>query len=1178
MTTIGQLFTKPVDRPIEGVIKADDAQHLATEIDEYVITNETASELSDLLETYTAPVYGGGNGVWISGFFGSGKSHLLKMLAHLLGDVPDQAYPRTEVVGQFTRKAHDAEDTMLAASIMKTATIPATALLFNIDVKANLIAKTQRDALLQVFVKVFNEARGYYSDPFVARFERDLDKNGRLDQFKAAFFSIAGKPWEQGREEGILQEHNITAAWSQVTSEPGVDDILTRYEDRYALSIEDFADEVAEWLSTQTSDHRLLFMVDEVGQFIGSEVNLMLNLQSIVEQLNTKCKGRAWVFVTSQEDMESVIGDRTKQQASDFSKIRDRFKIRMKLTSADVEEVIQKRLLGKTSQATSELADLYDAQETNFRTLFEFTDGSKTYRNYASPEHFIGVYPFVPYQFPFFQSALMGLSEHNVFEGRHASVGERSMLGVVQDVTKQLVNTPVGHVVPFDLMFSGIRSSVKSAATRNITTAEQNLPAGPNRTIAIRLLKALFLVKYVKGFNATPRNLTVLMFDQFGTDIAALHQSVTRALDLLDQETYVQRNGMVYEYLTNEEQEIEQEIKNTDVDSSDVSKLLVRIITEDVVKATTFRHQATGRDFKYEVRLDDASYSRAQPLAVHYISPAIGQTREVILAQSMGRDEVRVILADDPKLYADLKLHVQTEKYIRTRSGSSLTETQNHILESKRRLNDDRRRELIDRVRSAISNSELVVNGTPLLVSATDPEARVIEGVSQLVNRMYTNLSLLGAVTYTEQQIAGFAAEDADAIIGRGYDKLQPAADEVTTFVMNQRKLGATVTVKKIVENFEAKPYGWPLPAILCAIARLFANAKITLTLDGHLLKRTEVAEALRNSGKQANIVVSEQRQFDATKVTRVRNFAKEFFNTGDFPADPLDLASRLKDRLAEELRDVQRDREAYSQYPFISALDEPIRLLDDVQGRPEAWYLEEFTTHIDELLDAKEDAIDPIRAFLKGQQKDIYDSAYALLLANKDNLRYVPNGETDAVRTLLKDPTIFRGAGITKLREAASVLDSATNEVVTGERAKAVAAVMERWDEVAASNAYAEATDDAKAQAKRIVDATVQRINEAASVPVIRQLADDFEERPYGDIFTILETSRHQPPAVGEWDPTIEPSATQPVVVKPLVHVRNLPKPKVHVMETDVDVDHYVDELRGILHGVIADGKRISA
>ena len=178
--------------------------------------------------------------------------------------------------------------------------------------------------------------------------------------------------------------------------------------------------------------------MDEVGQFIGSNTHLMLNLQTIAESLNTKCRGRAWVFVTSQEDMDKVVGDRTRQQGNDFSKIQARFKTRVKLTSADVEEVIRKRLLEKNAAGEAALRTIYAAESANFKTLFDFVDGAKTYRNYTDEAHFVGTYPFVSYQFPLFQAAIEGISDHNVFEGRNSSVGERSMLGVVQQVAKDI--------------------------------------------------------------------------------------------------------------------------------------------------------------------------------------------------------------------------------------------------------------------------------------------------------------------------------------------------------------------------------------------------------------------------------------------------------------------------------------------------------------------------------------------------------------------------------------------------------------------------------------------------------------------------------------------------------------------------------------------------------------------
>ena len=370
---LNEIFTKDVQRPIEGVIKADDGAHLGTEVDEYVLTNEAARGVELLLEAYTN--YTNANGVWISGFFGSGKSHLLKMLAHLLGDVEGQEFDRAKVSNSFRTKA---TDKFLPALLTKADGISAKSLLFNIDQKATLISKDQSDALLKVFVKVFDESRGYYGNQgHVARFERDLDTRGQYEPFKAAFERIAGIPWLLGREQTALEASSIDAAFTEVHGN-ATNGIIKQYSASYSVSIEDFADEVKAWLDKQDKGFRLNFFVDEVGQFIGSNTHLMLNLQTIAESLNTKCQGRAWVFVTSQEDMDKVVGDRTKQQGSDFSKIQARFSTRVKLTSADVEEVIRKRLLEKNNAGTAALSEIYAKESANFKTLFDFVDGAKS--------------------------------------------------------------------------------------------------------------------------------------------------------------------------------------------------------------------------------------------------------------------------------------------------------------------------------------------------------------------------------------------------------------------------------------------------------------------------------------------------------------------------------------------------------------------------------------------------------------------------------------------------------------------------------------------------------------------------------------------------------------------------------------------------------------------------------
>ena len=374
MTALTDIFSKKIDRPIEGVIKADDASGLLNEVEEYVLTNEIKKSLSAFLSAYNDYNVKTQNGVWISGFFGSGKSHLLKMLALLL---ENETVGGKTVAELFIPKCEG--DAELQASLKKACQMPSKSILFNIDQKSDAITTKQTDALLSVFVKVFDEMCGYYGKQgYIAQFERDLDSRNLYDDFKDAFQRIANKPWDKGRTQAILEGRNIAKAYAEISGEPesSANGIIDKYRKDYNLSIEDFAKQVKAYIDKQSKDFRLNFFVDEVGQYIADNTQLMLNLQTLACSLASVCKGQAWIIVTAQEDMTSVFGEIGKKQGNDFSKIQARFANRLKLTSANVDEVIRKRLLAKKDEFLPQLNRMYAEQSNNFKTLFNFTDGT----------------------------------------------------------------------------------------------------------------------------------------------------------------------------------------------------------------------------------------------------------------------------------------------------------------------------------------------------------------------------------------------------------------------------------------------------------------------------------------------------------------------------------------------------------------------------------------------------------------------------------------------------------------------------------------------------------------------------------------------------------------------------------------------------------------------------------
>jgi len=316
--SLKKMFEKPVDRHIEGVIKADDQEHLYHELDEYVLTNEVAKRLEAFLDAYLH--YEGANGVWISGFFGSGKSHILKILSLIL---ENQTVDGTPALDLFLPKCKD--NALLRGDLQKAADIPSKSILFNIDQKADVISKTQIDALLAVFVKVFDEMCGYYGKQgHIAQFERDLDSRDQYDAFKSVYKEISGKEWEFGREQALLEGHNIAKAYAEVASvESEVAlGILDKYRKDYKVSIEDFANQVLAYIERQEPNFRLNFFVDEVGQYIAGNTKLMTNLQTIAESLATKCRGKPGLLLPPRKICIKSLGISAINRERTFQKFK----------------------------------------------------------------------------------------------------------------------------------------------------------------------------------------------------------------------------------------------------------------------------------------------------------------------------------------------------------------------------------------------------------------------------------------------------------------------------------------------------------------------------------------------------------------------------------------------------------------------------------------------------------------------------------------------------------------------------------------------------------------------------------------------------------------------------------------------------------------------------------------
>ena len=468
---IKNMFSKPIDRDIKGVIKVgqDDDANIKQELEEYVVTRELQKHFSDFFASYKRGITGNTDkmGVWISGFFGSGKSHFLKILSYLL---ENKEVGGKKAIDYFVDD-NKISDQMVLADMKLAGTIPTDVVLFNIDSKSEVNGKQSKVAIVSVLQNVFNEMQGFSgSNPFLADLERKLTEEGKYNLFKEKFEDSFGSAWEESRSDFDFIQDDVV----EVLDEIGFMSIeagrnwCEKATGEYTYKVEDFARLVKKYLDKKESNHHIVFLIDEIGQYIGDDSKLMLNLQTVTEDLGTACGGKAWIIVTSQQDIDSI----TKTKGNDFSKIQGRFDTRLSLSSANVDEVIKKRILEKNEAGKQTLTLLYDDKATVIKNLILFNDGVEK-KLYSDRVNFADIYPFIPYQFNLLGSVLTSIRTHGA-SGKHLAEGERSMLALFKESAVKVMNDEPGTIVPFNMFYDALEQFLDHSHKGVISRALDN--------------------------------------------------------------------------------------------------------------------------------------------------------------------------------------------------------------------------------------------------------------------------------------------------------------------------------------------------------------------------------------------------------------------------------------------------------------------------------------------------------------------------------------------------------------------------------------------------------------------------------------------------------------------------------------------------------------------------------
>ena len=997
------IYKSDINRDINGVIKVaqNDERSIQQELSEYIITRELRKHFNTFFSNYekALSIPTDKIGVWISGFFGSGKSHFLKMLSYLLSN---EVVAGKHAVEYFADKF---DDPMMFAQVEHCASIPTDTILFNIDSKSPI--NKDKTAILRVFAKVFYEHLGFYgNDLKVAKLEQFISKAGKMEQFKQTFEEINGDTWENARDTFAFFEDDIVDCLIDVL---GMSETAARNwfngTETADMNIEQLVREIKEYVDSKGKNYRLLFMIDEVGQYIGSDSDLMLNLQTIVEEIGTHCVGKVWVVVTSQEAIDSI----TKIAGNDFSKIQGRFNTRLSLSSSSVDEVIKKRILAKNENAENMLRMSYGKNSAVLKNLFSFdySNAVQDLKGYAGEGDFVETYPFVPYQFRLMQNVLAQIRKHGN-SGKHLSGGERSMLSGFQEAAQVIQDQDENALVPFSLFYNTVHTFLESAIRRVIDRCQTAADSHDGiEQYDVSILKLLYLIRYVDDIKANVDNITTLMVERIDADKIVMRQTVQASLDRLLSQNYIARNGDTYTFLTDDEQDIAREIRNTTVDSANITQSIAQIIFSDLYVAKKFRYEKC--DFPFDQIVDETVIGTPcggiKLRVVTIASDLYGSGEQALIMKSASDNEAIVLLSDQYPYFEEIENSMKIRKYVKSRNVAQLPEAIQSIIRGRQQQASAYEKRAKEFITQAILNATFYADGEVITIKAGGVKEKFDTVLSSLVEGVYSKLKYIRKSVDSDAEILQILAKENQQMTLDGSNPNSEALKEVENYLEMQNMRMLPTSMGDIQRRFQGIPYGWKEIDIAALIATLVATQKVTVAVSGSVIQPSDkkFPDYLRRRTEIDKAIVKRRTAISDSVIKKSRDFLREYFNVMDIPVDEDKLIEFVIAKFTEQRDSYQQLLDSYymtGKYPDKAIVENGIKLCNDVlsQKKDNTALLTKMVALSDDLLDHAEDIAD-VLAFFKNQ-KAVFDSAVNLHQALSAEREYM-QADDDMLRAL---------------------------------------------------------------------------------------------------------------------------------------------------------------------------------
>ena len=1016
-----EIFARDINRDINPavVVSAKDPKTIEAEIKEYVFTPEIIEKLYTIIDTVINKK-SGKSGIWINGYYGSGKSHFIKFVHYLMNrETSSDAFEALEkgVNENYDTTKPNTNDKITISNLRllkkKITDSQCDDIMFNVEDETD---DGSQERLTRIFLNMFNKFRGYNSNdiPLAILLEKTIDQKGKFDEFKKLIETELGFNWEtDSAQVASFQLESVLEIAKKVCPDLDVVSLHSKLSnpESYKVGINAvLIPEFKEYLKGKDKEYRLLFLVDEVSQYVGSNKEILLNFQNIIERISEDCNNQVWIACTAQQTLDEVSfgADGVQDVQDEFGKILGRFDTRISLQSNDASYITQRRVLDKNSAGIAELTKVYAENEDYIENQFKISH--ELYKGYKNEDEFLFGYPFVPYQFKLIAHVFEAFQQLK-FVIKEVKDNERSVLGITHFTAKQHADDEVGGFIPFDGFYNQqFHTNLTNRGAKAIENGLE-LPYVKTNPFAARVVKVLFMISNLlenrrQTFPSTVDNLTVLLMDKLDQNKMQLQKEITDVLSKLIEGSIIREEKGSYFFFNEDEMDVQNIIKNQTIGLDD------RLTAFDEFLRPLIKLQpkvAFGQnDFKLSYNIESKEFLRGGD-----INLVILLTDRTPLTQKMldvnTKDLVICInewYNNDPVLRQDFEWYCKTNKYLINGSGGATGErakTNENFKIRNKQLSEDILR-LIERrfIESKFISQNAILE--PIQINGTSPSERVKNLIEYHLGNIYKLHKLSDEYARNQIELKNSAASTQIEI-----PHLTPAEQSVNDFITSNNN---QITITDLIKQYGDAPFGWRFEAVLDVAIKLVKKKKREFKYKG--APRYPIVDFINKAVSttermSCEIVTGED--IDQAILDEVVTAFKYIFNENiTVSSDGNEMFETLSNVLSVKLKRIQPFEYDYSgKYPFggsfqksiqqlttWTTIRDPKRLFQDFMGS------KDFAK---ELFDTEKG----IEDFINNNFKD-YTTLSSFCENNKENFKEFSAENQDKAKTitdflLLEDP-----------------------------------------------------------------------------------------------------------------------------------------------------------------------------